>query len=271
MFDWAWAEAYEHHGLDYYPKWVNAIPFTPVQGPRIGITPELENIEQTRIGELMLRALDQRLMHGTGEIQISSWHSLFVAPAQMPLFGASSTQLVKRLGTQFHWYNRDYRNFDDFLSRFSSRKRKNILKERAQLQPFGLKFEFVEGERVTELQWQTFIQCYQLTYLKRSGHRGYLTPTFFHQLGQLLAAQILLLVVKDAKGEMIAGALYFKGKNPKIRSAFMAAIGAQRSNSTAYTLKPAITKAFNTVLHINSIYLMRARRVSIRCCVALSP
>ncbi|MCT8942021.1 GNAT family N-acetyltransferase [Shewanella putrefaciens] len=215
VFDWAWAEAYERHGLDYYPKWVNAIPFTPVQGPRIGITPELENIEQTRIGELMLRALDQRLMHGTGEIQISSWHSLFVAPAQMPLFGASSTQLVKRLGTQFHWYNRDYRNFDDFLSRFSSRKRKNILKERAQLQPFGLKFEFVEGERVTELQWQTFIQCYQLTYLKRSGHRGYLTLAFFHQLGQLLAAQILLLVVKDAKGEMIAGALYFKGKNPQ--------------------------------------------------------
>ena len=228
VFDWAWAEAYERHGLDYYPKWVNAIPFTPVQGQRMGIHPALEHAEQLRVAALLLLTLNRRLISaqdnlvleeailnqpGQGDSPISSWHSLFVTPTQTPLFESLPNSLLKRLGTQFHWHNRGYRDFKDFLAGFSSRKRKNILKERAQLQPFNLKFQFVEGEQITASQWQTFIQCYQLTYLKRSGHRGYLTPTFFQQLGAQLAAQVLLLVVEDAKGEMVAGALYLKGEN----------------------------------------------------------
>lgn len=253
VFDWAWAEAYDRHGLDYYPKWVNAIPFTPVQGRRMGIHPAFDSVEQLRVAQLLLLTLNRRLtselfasepcalekgdsvfdeseldepvvdeadldgsmqsVKDQGDSPISSWHSLFVTPSQTPLFEGLPNPLLKRLGTQFHWHNRGYRDFDDFLAGFSSRKRKNILKERAQLQPFNLKFHFVEGEHITVSQWQTFIQCYQLTYLKRSGHRGYLTPTFFQQLGAQLAAQVLLLVVEDAKGEMVAGALYLKGEN----------------------------------------------------------
>lgn len=228
VFDWAWAQAYERHGLDYYPKWVNAIPFTPVQGQRMGIHPAFDSVEQLRVAQLLLLTLNRRLISAQdnlvlkeailngpelGDSPISSWHSLFVTPSQTPLFAGSPNPLLKRLGTQFHWYNRGYRDFDDFLAGFSSRKRKNILKERAQLQPFNLKFHFVEGEHITVSQWQTFIQCYQLTYLKRSGHRGYLTPEFFQLLGAQLAAQVLLLVVEDAKGEMVAGALYLKGEN----------------------------------------------------------
>ncbi|MCU8091279.1 GNAT family N-acetyltransferase [Shewanella sp. SM20] len=230
VFDWAWAEAYERHGLDYYPKWVNAIPFTPVQGQRMGIHPAVERAEQLRVAALLLMTFNRRLISAQdnlvpkeailnepeqGNTPISSWHSLFVTPTQMPLFESLPNSLLKRLGTQFHWHNRSYRDFNDFLAGFSSRKRKNILKERAQLQPFNLKFQFVEGEQITASQWQTFIQCYQLTYLKRSGHRGYLTPTFFQQLGAQLAAQVLLLVVEDAKGEMVAGALYLKGENTR--------------------------------------------------------
>ena len=230
VFDWAWAEAYERHGLDYYPKWVNAIPFTPVQGQRMGIHPAVERAEQLRVAALLLMTLNRRLISAQdnlvlkeailngpeqGNTPISSWHSLFVTPTQTPLFESLPNSLLKRLGTQFHWHNRSYRDFNDFLAGFSSRKRKNILKERAQLQPFNLKFQFVEGELITASQWQTFIQCYQLTYLKRSGHRGYLTPTFFQQLGAQLAAQVLLLVVEDAKGEMVAGALYLKGENTR--------------------------------------------------------
>lgn len=230
VFDWAWAEAYERHGLDYYPKWVNAIPFTPVQGQRMGIHPALDRAEQLRVAALLLLTLNRRLISAQdnlvlkeailnqpeqGDNPISSWHSLFVTPTQTPLFESLPNSLLKRLGTQFHWHNRGYRDFKDFLAGFSSRKRKNILKERAQLQPFNLKFQFVEGEQITASQWQTFIQCYQLTYLKRSGHRGYLTPTFFQQLGAQLAAQVLLLVVEDAKGEMVAGALYLKGENTR--------------------------------------------------------
>jgi len=230
VFDWAWAEAYERHGLDYYPKWVNAIPFTPVQGQRMGIHPAVERAEQLRVAALLLMTLNRRLISAQdnlvlkeailnepeqGNTPISSWHSLFVTSTQTPLFESLPNSLLKRLGTQFHWNNRSYRDFNDFLAGFSSRKRKNILKERAQLQPFNLKFQFVEGEQITASQWQTFIQCYQLTYLKRSGHRGYLTPTFFQQLGTQLAAQVLLLVVEDAKGEMVAGALYLKGENTR--------------------------------------------------------
>ena len=213
VFDWAWAEAYERHGIDYYPKWVNAIPFTPVQGRRMGIKPELTNIEHMRVAALMLSALNRQLTQKAADSPISSWHSLFVSAQQTLLFEHSPHSHLKRLGTQFHWHNRGYRDFNDFLSSFSSRKRKNILKERAQLQPFNLKFQFVEGEQVTRSQWQTFIQCYQLTYLKRSGHRGYLTPAFFYQLAEHLSSQIRLLVVEDAKGEMVAGALYLRGEN----------------------------------------------------------
>ncbi|MGL5048233.1 MAG: GNAT family N-acetyltransferase, partial [Shewanella sp.] len=228
VFDWAWAQAYERHGVDYYPKWVNAIPFTPVQGQRMGIHPALAHADQLRVAALLLLTLNRRLISaqdnlvlkaailnqpGQGYNPISSWHSLFVTPTQTPLFERLPNSLLKRLGTQFHWHNRGYRDFNDFLASFSSRKRKNILKERAQLQPFNLKFQFVEGEQITAVQWQTFIQCYQLTYLKRSGHRGYLTPAFFQQLGAQLAAQVLLLVVEDAKGKMVAGALYLKGEN----------------------------------------------------------
>lgn len=213
VFDWAWAEAYDRHGLDYYPKWVNAIPFTPVQGPRLGIQPKLANVEQMRIAELLLLTLNRQLAVERDDIPLSSWHCLFVEPSQAPLFQSVSASPLRRLGTQFHWHNRGYRDFEDFLAGFSSRKRKNVLKERAQVQRFNLKFHFVEGEQISASQWQTFIQCYQLTYLKRSGHRGYLTPAFFLQLAAQLAEHLLLLVVEDAKGEMIAGALHLKGEN----------------------------------------------------------
>ncbi|MFB2647583.1 GNAT family N-acetyltransferase [Shewanella mangrovisoli] len=212
VFDWAWAQAYERHGLEYYPKLLNAIPFTPVQGPRLGLSPTLLAEEVKLLSRAVFTCLDEQLVDA--DAPMSSWHSLFVwSSQQAPFAEASNHTALRRLSTQFHWHNRGYADFDAFLAALTSRKRKNILKERAQLQPYGLQYEFVAGADISSQQWQHFIECYQLTYLKRSGHRGYLTPTFFSMIAERLAEQIVLLVVSDAKGLMIAGALYFTGRN----------------------------------------------------------
>ncbi len=213
VFDWAWAQAYERHGVEYYPKLLNAIPFTPVQGRRIGFAPELSAEQVSQLSTLVITSLNGQLV----QAQMSSWHCLFVSSSQQSLFELSLNSLpnlfLRRLSTQFHWSNRGYVCFEAFLAALSSRKRKNILKERAQLQPYGLSFKFVRGGDITTAQWQCFIECYQMTYLKRSGHRGYFTPLFFQMIGERLAEQIVLLVVSDTQGEMIAGALYFTGRN----------------------------------------------------------
>lgn len=223
VFDWAWAQAYDRHGIAYYPKLLNAIPFTPVLGRRIGLSPTLSADEAQQLSALVLTCLNRQLMDENSPI--SSWHCLFVSPSQQSLFepplSVNQQTLqhllhnpsLRRLSTQFHWYNRGYTSFEAFLAALNSRKRKNIVKERAQLQTHGLRFEFVAGNVITSQQWQRFIECYQLTYLKRSGHRGYLTPVFFQMIAERLAEQIVFLVVSDATGEMIAGALYFTGRN----------------------------------------------------------
>ncbi|WP_249554881.1 MULTISPECIES: GNAT family N-acetyltransferase [Shewanella] len=214
VFDWAWAQAYERHGLEYYPKLLNAIPFTPVQGRRMGLSPTLLAEEAQQLSLAVLSCLNGQLANADADTPMSSWHSLFVSSSQQALFTeASNHTALRRLSTQFHWHNRGYADFAAFLAALTSRKRKNILKERAQLQPYGLQYEFVAGAEISSQQWQHFIECYQLTYLKRSGHRGYLTPTFFNMIAERLAEQIVLLVVSDAKGQMVAVALYFTGRN----------------------------------------------------------
>ena len=188
VFDWAWAQAYERHGLEYYPKLLNAIPFTPVQGRRMGLSPTLSTAEIKLLGLVVLSCLNGQLANV--DTPMSSWHSLFVSSSQQALFTeASNHTALRRLSTQFHWHNRGYADFAAFLAALTSRKRKNILKERAQLQPYGLQYEFVAGAEISSQQWQHFIECYQLTYLKRSGHRGYLTPTFFNMIAERLAEQ----------------------------------------------------------------------------------
>lgn len=237
VFDWSWAQAYERHHLDYYPKLVSAIPFTPVVGRRVGMSAALSLIEQAQVARAMQLALNTQLQDdnpllANGDSAMSSWHCLFVEPSQKPWFSGVEAGLttgsdlpsstaqssgpltnLHRLSTQFHWRNRDYRDFADFVGRFSSRKRKNIVKERAMVASHDLHFRFVPGEQVTPAQWQCFIQCYQRTYLKRSGHVGYLTPTFFLQIVAQMPEQIVLLVVEDSAGKMQAGALYFIGEN----------------------------------------------------------
>ena len=202
VFDWSWADAYQRHGLDYYPKLVTAIPFTPCPGPRLCVAPDQDADE-------IVRMLSVYIPKQAESLKASSWHVLFPEQAQCEAFSEAGIQ--SRVGCQYQWFNREYHSFDDFLARFSSRKRKNLRKERQKIVDGGITFEKVSGTDITPEQWQQFYQFYQSTYFVR-GRAPYLTEEFFTRAGQSMPENLLLvLACKD--GRYIAGALSFVGSD----------------------------------------------------------
>ncbi|MCL1074945.1 GNAT family N-acetyltransferase [Shewanella dokdonensis] len=203
VFDWAWADAYQRYGVAYYPKLVSAIPFTPVTGNRLAIHPQAKPYAEA-IYQQVSGILKQQLQ------QFSSWHGLFLEASECQQWQSrAELTLLRREGCQFHWFNRDYASFDDFLAALTSRKRKQILKERAKVQ--HLHYHWFAGDAIANELWQRFYYCYQMTYLKRSGHGGYLSGDFFLKLGRLLADNVrLLLVCRDNEPpeQAFAAALY---------------------------------------------------------------
>ncbi len=199
VFDWAWADAYQRNGLDYYPKLVSAIPFSPATGPRVRFT-----------GENDCQQACQSLFQAVRELadveQASSWHLLF--PDAQTLAWFEHPELMLRTGVQYHWLNHDYENFDHFLANFTSRKRKMVKRERRRIGEQGISIEVLPGAEINIEMWAFFYQFYQSTYLKRSGNSGYLSEAFFLQLGETMPENIALAVAsKD--GQAIACALYF--------------------------------------------------------------
>ncbi len=202
VFDWAWAEAYQRHGLSYYPKLISAIPFTPCAGPRI-CAAAAENAEE--IQAILFAAVKEL----AGRMQASSWHILFPEPdLKQSLTGLG---LLQRTGCQYQWFNAGYRDFEDFLATFSSRKRKNLRKERERVSEQGIEFVVLEGADITDDHWQDFYQFYQSTYLVR-GRAPYLNEKLFTELGRTMP-QCLMLVMARKDGNNIAGALFFKGED----------------------------------------------------------
>lgn len=196
VFDWAWAQAYEQHELAYYPKLVIAAPFTPSLGPRLL---GAENAEDTTWVIRALKSLcDQQ--------NLSGFHILFPSEAEQALL--NEQPLLKRTDVQFHWYNRGYRDFDDFLDRFSSRKRKNVRRERRSIAAQGISLKTLNGLDISDEDWDAFYRFYHATYLKR-GRAGYLNRAFFRQIHQTMADRIVL-VLAEQDGQPIAGALFFK-------------------------------------------------------------
>lgn len=200
VFDWSWEDAWHHYGLEYYPKLVTSIPFTPSVGPRILFDPSIYT--QERITALFTDAVRQ-LCRQQG---FSSWHGLFIKPSTLPDF--TSNQLLAREGCQYHWFNRGYRDFDDYLGTFTSRKRKTVRKERRRIEEQGIHLETLEGNAITPQQLTQFYRFYRLTYLKH-GQRGYLSESFFQQLLNTMPDQ-LLLVLAFHEGHPVAGALSLK-------------------------------------------------------------
>lgn len=202
VFDWAWAEAYARHDIEYYPKLVSSIPFTPTTGQRIGFNSELSSIERQQLVGYIQTYLTQTVI----EHDWSSWHCLFTTPDQHQQLTQAGA--MTRVGCQFHWHNKGYADFNGFLETLTSRKRKNITKERT-LARQQLQFHFVEGDKASIEQWQDFVRCYQNTYLKRSGHKGYLSAAFFEQIAATMGSSIRLLMIENVDGQTVASALYF--------------------------------------------------------------
>ncbi|PCJ43582.1 MAG: GNAT family N-acetyltransferase [SAR86 cluster bacterium] len=202
VFDWSWADAYSQHGLEYYPKLVTSIPFTPSTGPRVCID-SAEN-KQEILTEIV-KIVQQKAL----TLQASSWHILF--PEKNFSDQLTDLGMPQRQGCQYQWFNKNYADFEAFLQSFSSRKRKNLKKERKKVQENNIQFEWLNGNEVTPEQWQSFYRFYQNTYLVR-GRSAYLNLPFFLELARLMPDQILLVMAKKDDA-YIAGALSFKDNN----------------------------------------------------------
>ncbi len=200
VFDWAWAEAYQRYGMNYYPKLLVAIPFTPCQGPRLLFT---RHLRKWITPERLHQALDSV----TGDMGAHSWHLLFPDKADQALLDMPGG--LHRIGCQFHWHNHGYSTFEDFLARLTSRKRKSIRRERRQVADMGISFRHFSGKDTPDHVLSAFYVFYQATYLKR-GQRPYLNSEFFHQLRERQVEQLhIIMAVKDE--QMIAGALFLQG------------------------------------------------------------
>ena len=190
VFDWAWAEAYHRHGLVYYPKLLSAVPFSPVQGPRLLAVNDQERRQLLRAA---LALADD----------VSSLHVLFPPPAEAELMEEAG--MLLRRGVQFHWSNPGYRSFDEFLAVLSHDKRKKIRQERRRVRDTRVQFRWLTGEDIGSNDWQFFSRCYKSTY--RAHHSTpYLNRAFFERLGELMP-QNVMLVVAELDGRPIASAL----------------------------------------------------------------
>ncbi len=195
VFDHAWADAYQRAGGEYYPKLQIAAPFTPATGPRLLLS-------DAKYAPALLSAAEQ-LCAGNG---FSSAHATFIEPAQLPLF--ESGGWMPRSDIQFHWENRDYRDFDGFLDALASRKRKAIRKERAAAQD-GLEIVHLAGGEILSEHWDAFWDFYQDTGARKWG-QPYLTRDAFTLLGERMGDRIILMLALE-DGVPIAGALNFVG------------------------------------------------------------
>ncbi len=202
VFDWGWAEAYQRHGLDYYPKLLTAIPFSPVAGPRVGVRP---GADTGVVFKDLLSALHQ-LATSNG---YSSWHLLFPGQRlQSALLNMREEgAFLHREAVQFHWFNHGYATFDDFLATLRSSRRKNLKRERRKVAEQGVTVERKPGAEISDAEWEGFYQCYMSTYRKRSGHDGYLNRVFFDQLRAAMPEK-LMLVVARREGEIVASSLF---------------------------------------------------------------
>ncbi|MBU2978001.1 GNAT family N-acetyltransferase [Alteromonas sp. C1M14] len=199
VFDQGWAQAYQQHGLPYYPKWVSAIPFTPVTTSQLLCAPDHDR--DALVGEAV------KTIHEHYQTGCSSAHILFVPPHESDEF--LSHDFLARFSVQFQWYNYDYQHLDDFTAALTSRKRKSLRKSKEKLSAAGITFHPLTREAIRPEHMHFFIRCYQLTYMKRSGHTGYLTPAFFMHLYHTLSQSMLLIEARRANVPIASALLFY--------------------------------------------------------------
>lgn len=200
VFDSGWAQAFYQAGGRYYPKLQVSVPFTPATGRRLLVADGLDTDE---IENMLLGATVQVAK----QIEVSSVHLTFMPEAQWRRAGELGC--LQRIDTQFHWLNDGYGTFDDFTAALSSKKRKNIRRERREALANGIEIEWLTGH-ITEAQWDAFYAFYVDTGSRKWG-TPYLTREFFSQVGETMPDRVLLIMCKR-DGRYIAGAINFIGE-----------------------------------------------------------
>ena len=201
VFDWSWAQAYEQQGMNYYPKILCAVPFTPVQGSRILSAPQCNVLE---IQKALLGGLKSLMTDN----DLSSAHILFPMTDEAEFLREQG--LLLRDSVQFHWHNQNFQSFEQFLSILTMKRRKNIRREREQVAREAISFRHVPGGDSKDQDWEFFFDCYQNTYLEHQSS-PYLNESFF----KLLAKRIpnnLHLIIAERNGISIAASLLLLDK-----------------------------------------------------------
>ncbi len=199
VFDHGWAQAFERAGGDYYPKLQVAVPFSPVPGPRLLLRPD---------GGVPAGAMGDALAQACRELKLSSVHVTFCSEADWTALAEAGW--LQRLGTQFHWENAGFDDFEGFLGALSSRKRKSIRRERRDANAAGLEFVALRGSEITKPQWDAFYQFYLSTSDRKWGS-AYLTRKFFTLLSERLGDAVVLMMALHG-GKPVAGALNLLGR-----------------------------------------------------------
>jgi hypothetical protein len=200
VFDFAWAEAYRRAGLQYYPKLISAIPFSPVAGPRLlaADRPDRQDI---------VRRLISAALELADRTDASSVHWLF--PNTDDLRALESHRMLRRDGFQFHWLNPGYRDFEDFLSTFNAQKRKKTKRERRHVAEAGVTIEVLEGRAITAAHWDLMHDFHQAT-IQLYGAPPFLTRAFFRALAESMPENAMLVLARHGR-EYVGGALNLVG------------------------------------------------------------
>jgi hypothetical protein len=202
VFDFAWAGAYAQHGLHYYPKLISAVPFTPVGGSRLLVSPA------TDVAAIRTALVKTTSEHARSE-RLSSWHVLF--PTDDDADSLIRAGLIQRRDCQFHWYNHGYDSFDAFLATFTAEKRKKAKRERRRVAEAGIEFDTLLGDDVDAALWHTLYEFYADTFY-RHGHEPYLNLNFFQRIAAAMPDKLMFKVARHGS-QPIAVAIFFVGED----------------------------------------------------------
>ncbi len=201
VFDFSWANAYAQHGLKYYPKLLCAVPFTPVEGPRLLVAPGAD-------AQAHVRALIAAAGEYARAEDLSSLHVLF--PRGTDLGNLKEAGLIERRDCQFHWFNQGYESFDAFLATFTAEKRKKAKRERRRVAEAGIEFDTRFGGEMSDALWETVYAFYADTF-HRHGHDPYLTLDFFKRIAAAMPDRLMLKIARHGVTP-IAVAIFFVGE-----------------------------------------------------------
>ncbi|GJP32237.1 hypothetical protein CLOM_g16831 [Closterium sp. NIES-68] len=201
VFDHSWANAFMRAGGSYYPKLQSCVPFTPATGPRLLVRAGPDR-------EAVLGGLCQAMKQVADEYAVSSVHVTFPCKEDWQVMARHG--FMQRIGMQYHWRNRGYGSFNDFLMDLKQSKRKTIRQERKKVAAQGLKLLRLRGDDIKAHHWDSFFRFYCNTTNRKWG-QTYLTREFFHLLGERLGDQVLLVAAEDGTGRMVGGALNLVG------------------------------------------------------------